>query len=213
MLNEDGIVVATGCYAQTDTAGATKDEAIDIVIGNNHKAEIVQIVEAYAKDMVKLTKVDNLSVPVEYEESSIDHSDSRTRVDIKIQDGCNQFCSYCIIPFARGKIRSLALSEVKRQAEQLVNFGYKEIVCIKFPTNVFKSKESDCNFVAISFLFAFLPHPVAVTIEKIIVADKNIAANLLNFFIYNSFPKKQNYNDHIIDEPCDIDVASFSKFY
>lgn len=127
-MNEDGIVVATGCYAQTDTAGATKDEAIDIVIGNNHKAEIVQIVEAYAKDMVKLTKVDNLSVPVEYEESSIDHSDSRTRVDIKIQDGCNQFCSYCIIPFARGRVRSRDMESIVEEITKLAKEGFKEVV-------------------------------------------------------------------------------------
>ena len=127
-MNPDAIVVATGCYAQTDTDGAKSDDAIDIVIGNNHKNEIVQIIEQYIVDNKLNVEVDDLSKPISYEDYNIYGSNERTRVDIKIQDGCNQFCSYCIIPFARGRIRSRECESVVDEIKLLAKEGFKEIV-------------------------------------------------------------------------------------
>ena len=126
--NNDAVVVAVGCYAQTDTKGAQADEAVDIVIGNNHKSELVSIVEDYMASKLNNVVVEDLSKPVEYEDCGIDASILRTRVDVKIQDGCDQFCTYCIIPYARGRIRSRRPEQVTEEITGLAKAGYREVV-------------------------------------------------------------------------------------
>lgn len=126
--NPEAIVVAVGCYAQTDTNGALSDEAVDLVIGNNHKEKLIDIINEYEKSHEKKAIVDDISSPIKYEDYSIDGSSERTRVDIKIQDGCDQFCTFCIIPFARGRIRSRDQKDVVDEIKRLVDAGYKEIV-------------------------------------------------------------------------------------
>ena len=126
--NPGAIVVAVGCYAQTDAAGALSDNAIDIVIGNNHKAELVKIVEEFEASRIKKAVVDDISLPMEYEDYGITGSSERTRVDIKIQDGCDQFCTFCIIPFARGRIRSRRPDLVTDEIRKLADSGFKEVV-------------------------------------------------------------------------------------
>ena len=127
--NPDAIVVAVGCYAQTDTQGALADEAIDIVIGNNRKNDIVKIIEEYIADNNNRCAVENLSKSVEYENCTLENYDiRRIRVDVKIQDGCNQFCSYCIIPYARGRIRSRKKEEIIKEIKLLSDKGVKEVV-------------------------------------------------------------------------------------
>ena len=126
--NPEAIVVAVGCYAQTDTKGALSDEAVDLVIGNNHKEKLIDIINEYEKSHEKKAVVDDISSPIKYEDYSIDGSSERTRVDIKIQDGCDQFCTFCIIPFARGRIRSRDQKAVVDEIKKLADAGYKEIV-------------------------------------------------------------------------------------
>lgn len=130
--NPQAIVVGCGCYIQTDTDTAAKDDAVDIVIGNNHKTEIVEIVEEYmaheCRRETAKTVVSDLCGAVEYEKSMLEYSSERTRVDVKIQDGCNQFCSYCIIPYSRGRIRSREIGDIKNEIERLAGRGYKEVV-------------------------------------------------------------------------------------
>lgn len=127
--NPNAIVVAVGCYAQTDTKGALADEAIDIVIGNNRKNDIVNIIEEYIADKDRRCAVEDLNSRVPYESCTLENYDiRRIRVDVKIQDGCNQFCSYCIIPFARGRIRSRSKEEIVREITQLSLKGVKEVV-------------------------------------------------------------------------------------
>ena len=126
--NPEAIVVAVGCYAQTDTKGALSDEAVDLVIGNNHKEKLIDIIKEYEKSHEKKAVVDDISSPIKYEDYSIDGSSERTRVDIKIQDGCDQFCTFCIIPFARGRIRSRDQKDVVDEIKRLADAGYKEIV-------------------------------------------------------------------------------------
>ena len=123
-MNPEAVIVAAGCYAQTDTDGAMEDDAIDIVIGNNRKAEIVDIIEKYLSQKEKVCVVDDLSVPCKYENCTLEgYDEKRIRVDIKIQDGCNQFCSYCIIPFARGRVRSRLPEEIIKEIKLLEQKG------------------------------------------------------------------------------------------
>ncbi|MGN0328196.1 MAG: tRNA (N(6)-L-threonylcarbamoyladenosine(37)-C(2))-methylthiotransferase MtaB [Lachnospira sp.] len=127
-LNKDAIVVAAGCYVQADSEGVKKDEAVDIVLGNNMKINIVEALDNYYKDKGKDSYVTDLSHNTNYENLNIDKVNEHTRAYIKIQDGCNQFCSYCIIPYVRGRIRSRDTEDIISEVERLSLNGYKEIV-------------------------------------------------------------------------------------
>ncbi len=145
-LNPDAIVVAAGCYVQHDPEKAVANPSVDIAVGNNHKAEIVDIVEEYInsralsgenhtpavseKDEKTLggRTISDLAGPCSYEELPISATSGHTRAFMKIQDGCNQFCSYCAIPLARGRVRSRAKEDVIAEASRLAKAGYKEVV-------------------------------------------------------------------------------------
>ena len=127
-LNPNSIVVAAGCYVQTKTSEAKLDEAIDIIIGNNKKHELISTNEAYEQSKKKTEAVIKINHRQEYEALHVSKTAEHTRAFIKVQDGCNQFCSYCIIPYARGRVRSRLLSEVIEEIEILAKNGYKEVV-------------------------------------------------------------------------------------
>ncbi len=127
--NPEAIVVAVGCYVQTDEAKARNDEAVDIVIGNNKKADLPDIIEEYMNThALKEDTVLDLTHDVPYEDMLIERCEDRTRAFVKIQDGCNQFCSYCAIPLSRGRIRSRKLQDILEEVSLLSKNGYKEIV-------------------------------------------------------------------------------------
>lgn len=166
--NPDSIVVAVGCYVQTDTKGASADYAVDIAIGNNHKSQIATIITEYINNIVNITSdselknqdkdaefehsdansqnadtaskhsdahnqnkcihVSDLTTPVPYENMHITRTTEHTRAFMKIQDGCNQFCSYCAIPLARGRIRSRKTDDILKEAMALAENGYHEVV-------------------------------------------------------------------------------------
>ncbi|MCQ2081261.1 MAG: tRNA (N(6)-L-threonylcarbamoyladenosine(37)-C(2))-methylthiotransferase MtaB [Lachnospiraceae bacterium] len=127
--NKDAIVVAVGCYVQTSPEEAAKDAAIDIIIGNNHKNDIAKIVTDYINDQnTDNSYLSDLVKPVNYEDMTLKKTSSHTRAFIKIQDGCNQFCSYCAIPLARGRIRSRSLESILNEVEILASNGYQEVV-------------------------------------------------------------------------------------
>ena len=127
--NPDAVVVGTGCYIQTKEEEALKDTAIDIVIGNNKKHELVERIEAFMKDHKDRDDVLDINhEKQEYEELFLSRTAEHTRAFIKVQDGCNQFCSDCIIPYARGRVRSRKLEHVVKEVERLAANGYKEIV-------------------------------------------------------------------------------------
>ena len=128
-LNPQAVVVAAGCYVQTKEENAELDECIDIVIGNNRKKDLIQILEQYEKEHAPVTKaVIDINHTKEYEEMHLSKTAEHTRAYIKVQDGCNQFCSYCIIPFARGRVRSRAKEDVIREVTELAANGYQEVV-------------------------------------------------------------------------------------
>ena len=127
-LNPDAVVVAAGCYVQTRTDEVMQDAAVDLVIGNNKKNELVVLLEDYFQKR-ECTGVIDINAPEqEYEELSLSTTAEHTRAFIKVQDGCNQFCSYCIIPYARGRVRSRQLNQVLSEIAALAKKGYKEVV-------------------------------------------------------------------------------------
>lgn len=128
-MNPEAIVVATGCYVQTGGEKLEKDEAIDLVLGNNQKINIVEALAEYAEDKPGHgSHVIKINQTKEYEELSIDHTVEHVRAYIKVQDGCNQFCTYCIIPYARGRVRSRNIESVLKEVRALAEKGYKEVV-------------------------------------------------------------------------------------
>lgn len=126
--NPDAIIVAVGCYVQTATEEALKAENIDLCIGNNHKGEIANILRDYLKERNNNKVLSDLKDMCPYDDMSIDRAGEHTRVFIKVQDGCNQFCTYCIIPYARGRARSRKREDVISEIKGLVAKGYQEFV-------------------------------------------------------------------------------------
>lgn len=136
-MNPDAIVVAVGCYVQTGGEKVETDPCIDLAIGNNRKKDLVQIVEEFlrkretADSAIKTlhhTSVIDINQETAYEEMQLIRTAEHTRAYIKIQDGCNQFCSYCVIPFARGRVRSRKPENVLNEIQGLAKAGYKEVV-------------------------------------------------------------------------------------
>ena len=127
--NPDAIVVGAGCYVQTKEAQALVDGSIDIVIGNNKKHELVPLLREYEASHRKMACVADINHEKQaYEELSLSRTAEHTRAFIKVQDGCNQFCTYCIIPFARGRVRSRELPDVLQEIRTLAKSGYREVV-------------------------------------------------------------------------------------
>lgn len=140
-LNPDSIVVAAGCYVQTSKEQAMADTSIDILIGNNKKHELIAALAAFERNRKdkgqeqaeeaqkgKYANIIDINDKTEYEGLYLEKTAEHTRAFIKVQDGCNQFCSYCIIPYARGRVRSRSLSDVTAEVRRLAGNGYQEVV-------------------------------------------------------------------------------------
>ena len=140
-MNPDAIVVAAGCYVQAQD-GKETDPCIDIVLGNNHKKDLIEILEKYdlkrtagavekrqdEKMTCTVAEIEDINKTREYESLHLTKPGDHTRAYIKVQDGCNQFCTYCIIPYARGRVRSREQEDVVNEVKSLAANGYKEIV-------------------------------------------------------------------------------------
>ncbi len=141
--NPEAVVVAAGCYVQTSAEQAAADAAVDIVIGNNKKQDLMDLVCRYEKTRgqekpegkteevcrEEISGIIDINQPDQpYEELKVSHPADHTRAFLKVQDGCNQFCSYCIIPYARGRVRSRKIEDVLEETEELVKNGFQEIV-------------------------------------------------------------------------------------
>ena len=134
-LNPESVVVAAGCYVQVAADTLKEDACVDVIIGNNKKGQLVQILDEYMEGRLKEDEGPKSGIHVldiggtdEYEPLHVDNIADHTRAFIKVQDGCNQFCSYCIIPYARGRVRSRKPEDVEAEVEGLVARGYKEVV-------------------------------------------------------------------------------------
>ena len=128
-MNPDAVVVAAGCYVQAAGEELKKDAAIDVIIGNNRKKDLVPLLDEYfAGKYVEEDSLIDIGKTREYEALHINKIADHTRAFIKIQDGCNQFCSYCIIPYTRGRVRSRKPEEIMEEIKGLVDKGYREVV-------------------------------------------------------------------------------------
>lgn len=132
-MNPDAVVVAAGCYVQAQDKKEEKDSCIDIVLGNNRKKDLVSVLEEFFEKQktgtgAGIEELADIQHTQEYERMYLTNPQEHTRAYIKVQDGCNQFCSYCIIPYARGRVRSRDKEDVLREVETLSRNGYQEIV-------------------------------------------------------------------------------------
>lgn len=137
--NPDGIIILTGCMAQAfPEKGETLSEA-DIILGNKKRGELLPVIEKYLSEKKKFTFVEDYHKKDEYETLFVDDFINRTRAFLKIEDGCNRFCSYCIIPYARGRVRSCSLEYIRDEIKAFAKNGYKEVVLIGINLSSFGS--------------------------------------------------------------------------
>ena len=127
-MNPDAVVVAVGCYAQMRGKELEKDPAIDLIIGSDRKGDLVQELERYFAGGGRRTDTSEIRKDREIEKLETDRAEGHTRAFLKVQDGCNHFCSYCIIPYARGRVRSRKIADVVQETERLVASGVQEVV-------------------------------------------------------------------------------------
>ena len=126
--NPEAVVAAVGCYAQVAGKKLLEDPAVDLLIGNSEKSRAVELVEAYRSSRKREDILPAIAAEKQFEPLEIDSADGKTRAYIKVQDGCNQFCTYCIIPYARGRVRSRDLTQIQEEAAKIAGAGYREIV-------------------------------------------------------------------------------------
>lgn len=142
--NPNAIVAVTGCYAQTAPDAVSKIEGVNIVIGTQERKNIVSLVESISSDEYKST-VDDIMHTHQFEELSVTTYQSRTRAYIKIQEGCNQFCSYCIIPYARGPVRSRPYKDVLNEINRLADDGFTEVILAGIHVASYGTDLGDCD--------------------------------------------------------------------
>lgn len=144
--NPDAVICVTGCYAQTSPAEVMSIPGVDIVVGTQNRNRLLNYVDRYRKEREPINGVGNIMKAKIYEELDVPEFTDRTRASLKIQEGCNNFCTFCIIPWARGLLRSREPENVIRQAQQLVDAGYKEIVLTGIHTAGYGEDMKDYNF-------------------------------------------------------------------
>ena len=129
-INRDSVVAVTGCVAQTEPENVKKIEGVDIVVGNTVKSDIPRIIENHLSTSNGAVNVSPIFKISGFQNSGVNHAPHRSRAFLKIEDGCNRFCSYCIIPYARGQVRSKSIEDIRFDVESLAKNGYKEIVLV-----------------------------------------------------------------------------------
>ena len=144
--NPDAVIGVTGCYAQTSSAEIMAIPGVDIVIGTQDRVKLLPLIEQFKNERQPINAVGNIMKSRVYEELDVPAFSDRTRASLKIQEGCNNFCTFCIIPWARGLLRSRDPKEVIHQAQQLVDAGYKEIVLTGIHTGGYGEDLKDYNF-------------------------------------------------------------------
>lgn len=143
--HENAVIVVMGCYSQVRSADIKEINGVDIIIGNTKKSKVVSLVEEYLKNKKSITEIDNI-MHTDFEAMELDTFETRTRAFVKIQDGCNNFCSYCIIPYSRGNIRSKEKDDVVSEVKCLVKNGYKEVVLTGIHTGHYGKDKYDYDF-------------------------------------------------------------------
>lgn len=143
--NKDAIVVAMGCFTQIRNNDNQIMDFVDVVIGNKDKSKVVDLTEDYIKNKQKIAKIEDIN-EADFDDMEISYFNTRTRALVKIEDGCENFCSYCIIPYVRGRVRSKRPEKVIEEAKRLVKNGYKEIVLTGIHTGHYGADLKDYDF-------------------------------------------------------------------
>jgi threonylcarbamoyladenosine tRNA methylthiotransferase MtaB len=143
--NPDAVICVTGCYAQTSPAEIMAIPGVDVVVGTQDRVKMLEYIEQFKLERQPINGVGNIMKSRVYEELDVPSFTDRTRASLKIQEGCNNFCTFCIIPWARGLMRSRDPKEVIRQAQQLVDAGYQEIVLTGIHTGGYGEDMKDYN--------------------------------------------------------------------
>ena len=143
--HEKAVIVVMGCYSQVRSDDIKEIDGVDIIIGNTKKSKVVSLVEEYLKNKKSITEIDDI-MHTDFEPMELDTFETRTRAFVKIQDGCNNFCSYCIIPYSRGNIRSKEKDDVVSEIKCLVKNGYKEVVLTGIHTGHYGKDKYDYDF-------------------------------------------------------------------
>lgn len=143
--NPDAVICVTGCYAQTSSAEIMEIPGVDVVVGTQDRHKLLGYIDEFRKERQPINGVGNIMKNRKYEELDVPYFTDRTRASLKIQEGCNNFCTFCIIPWARGLMRSRDPEKVVEQATQLVNSGYKEIVLTGIHTGGYGQDLKDYN--------------------------------------------------------------------
>lgn len=147
--NEDSIIAVVGCYSQVSPEEVFEIEGVDVVIGTTDRERIVELCEEAKEKSQKINIVKDIKTQKEFETINIDDIKSKTRAYIKIQDGCNQYCSYCIIPYARGPIRSRDLEDIISETKKLVKVGFKEVVLTGIHVASYGKEKSKINLTTV----------------------------------------------------------------
>lgn len=150
--NKNSIVVAVGCYVQVAKEKVDEIEEIDLSLGNVEKKDIVQIIECYIENKKRVEKIIDVNKEKEFLEIGLNTYTEKTRATIKIQDGCNNFCTYCLIPFARGRIRSRSKENVIKEVEQIAKKGIKEVVLTGIHIASYGKENKENNYFLIDLL-------------------------------------------------------------
>lgn len=143
--NKDAVVVAMGCFTQIRNNDNQIMDFVDVVIGNKDKSKVVDLTEDYIKNKQKIAKIEDIN-EADFDDMEISYFNTRTRALVKIEDGCENFCSYCIIPYVRGRVRSKRPEKVIEEAKRLVKNGYKEIVLTGIHTGHYGADLKDYDF-------------------------------------------------------------------
>lgn len=143
--NKKAIIVVMGCYSQVRKEEIESIDGVNIIIGNTNKSKILDLIDEYRKNKKNITLIEDV-MHTSFENMELDTFETRTRAFVKIQDGCNNFCSYCIIPYARGNIRSKEKEDVIKEVKALVSNGYKEVVLTGIHTGHYGKDRYDYDF-------------------------------------------------------------------
>ncbi len=164
-LNPDAIVVATGCYVQSSSDELLKDGSADIIIGNNRKKDLIRLLTDYSEGRELKDNLINVNEDPEFEDLRIKIPENHTRAYLKIQDGCNNFCSFCIIPYVRGRIKSKPANEVIEESKELAENGVKEIILTGIDLSAYN--DSGMDLANISCAVAEIPGIERVRISSL----------------------------------------------
>lgn len=168
--NSSAIICVVGCYVQINAENMKENESIDILVGSSHKHDLPNLIEQVIKNKEKIVLVDDVRKEAEFEEMPLTHFEHQTRAYMKIQDGCNQFCSYCIIPYARGKERSLPLEKVIENTKQLAK-NHKEIVLAGIHTGRYGADCGETLAHCIEVMLNEVPELMRVRISSIEITE------------------------------------------